>query len=104
MSFELIIRLTDIKVLLILLGGGASAMCGIMMFEGHKLAIIPLFLAAICVVIGLIMPTTEQYLSLQMAKENPPKTAEETLEIIKKSQIDYHHLRAEQYQKDQSGK
>ncbi len=97
MSFELIMRLTEIKVILILLGSVAFALCGIGMSEGHRWAIIPLFLALIGVVIGLIMPNTEQYLSLQIAKENPPKTAEETLEIIKKSQIDYHHLRAEQY-------
>ena len=49
---------------------------------------------------GIRLPTTEQYLAMKMAKENPPKTAEQTLEIIKKARMDYHHLRAEQYKKD----
>ncbi len=99
MSMEIIVRLSEIKGVLCFVGAvGLMILSFVTIEEYFRNYIVPTILGIILVLtslVGLVIPTTEQYLALQMAKENPPKTAEETLEIIKKSQIDYHHLRAE---------
>ena len=104
MSFELIIRLSDIKEGLCVIGwiGLFSIFIVAVIGDAFKTRIVPILFGLFFLILlltGIIMPGTEKYLASKMAKENPPKTAEEALEIIKKSQIDYHHLRAEQYQK-----
>ena len=68
--------------------------------ENKKWQTIGIALSIILGTLGVLVPTTDQYLATCLYNENPPKTAEQTLEIIKKARMDYHHLRAEQYKKD----
>jgi hypothetical protein len=105
MSFELIIRLSDIKEGLCVIGliglfttftVALIALIG----DAIKIRIVSILFGIfflILILTGMIMPNTEQYLAIKLAEENTPKTAEEALEIIKKSKIEYHHIRAEQY-------